>query len=141
MLKTKEHESWRVVLEVFEGIEKILGRGKNMPKATEPEKKAAPVKKEAAVDQEALAAYESALTKQDSIDQIFADGKKQEFTKWCVKQVADDLVKDFGVDPKQATGRSNKFVNATIGKLFGEWKKDPAAFSAKLAGAAEESKQ
>jgi len=33
-----------------------------------PEPKAAQAKKEAAVDQEALSAYESALTKEDSLD-------------------------------------------------------------------------
>jgi hypothetical protein len=41
-----------------------------------------------------------------------------------VNQVKEDLVKDYGVDEKAAMGRASKFVNSTMGKLFGEWKKN-----------------
>ena len=31
------------------------------------------------------------------------------------------MVKDYGLDYKTAAVRANKFVNITIGRLYGEW--------------------
>jgi len=92
------------------------------PEKKKPEPKAA--KASAKVDEEAQKAWDSALTKEDSLDDQFKRGEKVALTKRMITQVMEDLVKDYGVDEKAATGRANKFVNGTIGKLFGEWKKN-----------------
>jgi hypothetical protein len=87
------------------------------------EKQVQKPKAPAKVDEEAQKAWDSALTKEDSLDDQFKRGEKGNVTKRLVQQVKDDMVKDYGVDEKAAMGRASKFVNSTIGKLFSEWKK------------------
>ena len=108
-------------IDVYSSIYNIV---KNKPAKRE-QKKAAPKKPapEKGADEEAIKAFESALTKEDSLDDQFKAGKKADVTKRIVKQVAEDLIKDYGVDPKEANKRANAYVNKTIGKLFGDWKK------------------
>jgi len=110
-------------LEVFRALQKIIKARHIEPVKVKVEPKA---KAPAAVDEDAQKAWDSALTKEDTLEDQFKRGEKVALTKRMVNQVKEDLVKDFGVDEKAATGRANKFVNATIGKLFGEWKKNNA---------------
>ena len=75
-------------------------------------------------DEEAKNAFASALTKEDSLDDQFAAGNKDAVTLRLTKQVAEDLVKDYDSNELDANKRSSVFVKKTIGKLFGDWKKD-----------------
>jgi len=117
----EKQETMDKELEVIQVLQKIIRSKHKVIEKKKPEPKAkAPVK----VDEEAQKAWDSALTKEDSLDDQFARGEKAGLTKRMVNQVKEDLVKDYGVDEKAAMGRASKFVNSTMGKLFGEWKKN-----------------
>jgi len=122
-LKTvPEMDKELAVFTAFERIMKARYKEVEKPKKADPQPKAAA----SAVDEEAQKAWASALTKEDDLDDLFARGEKNNLTKRLVNQIKEDLVKDYGVDEKAAMGRSSKFVNATIGKLYGEWTKKQA---------------
>lgn len=120
----KEYPALEKALEVFLALQKIVkAKYKVVEKPKVEAKKPAAA---AAVDEDAEKAWISALTKEDSLDDQFARGHKVDLTKRLVNQVKSDLIKDYGVDEKNAGIRANKFVNALVAKLFGEWQKQQA---------------
>jgi len=79
-------------------------------------------------DTEAMAAFQSALTKFDDLEEIFARGKdaKAAIEKALLEQVAADLVKDYYAQEAEAQGRATKVVKSEVGTRFGAWKKKGA---------------
>jgi len=79
-------------------------------------------------DDEARVAFDSALTKFDVLEDVFARGAdaKTKIMKDLVEQVEADLVKDYGVKAGEAQQRAKKAVARYVGIRFGEWKKNGA---------------
>lgn len=82
-------------------------------------------KQEKAEDVEALAAWESALTKFNALEEVFEKGRdaQLEREKDLVEEIAGDLVKDYGEKTKVARQRATKLVKSEVGKRFSAWKK------------------
>jgi len=76
-------------------------------------------------DSEAVAAWESALTKFDSLDSVFERGQEAQklMQVELIEQVAKDLVKDYGASEKDSHQRAKRIVLTEMGKQFGIWKK------------------
>lgn len=111
----KQHPALEKVLDVLFALQRINQAVYKIEEAVPEPKKS--------IDPEAEEAWNSALTKEDSLDDIFAREKKNELAKRMLLQVKLDLIKDFGVDEKSATTRANKFVNTTLKELREEWLK------------------
>lgn len=111
------------MLEVFDGLRALATAKPIAQAATEPN---AP--KSAAVDNEALMALESALTKFETLDEVFAKGQKAKALreKELIAEVARDLQKDYG-DDKTGVQRATKVVMRIVGARFGAWKRDQQA--------------
>lgn len=79
-------------------------------------------------DAEAFAAFTSALTKVDCLEDVFALGKQAMSTmqQSLIEDVSADLVKDFGADELKAKRRANAMVNSQIGRRYGEFCRNAA---------------
>lgn len=76
-------------------------------------------------DVEALAAWTSALTKFDSLEEAFVKGRDSKVAreKDLIEEIVGDLVKDYEAENKDARQRATKLVKAEVGKRFSAWKK------------------
>eukprot|EP00927_Polykrikos_kofoidii_P038871 TRINITY_DN33312_c0_g1_i1.p1 TRINITY_DN33312_c0_g1~~TRINITY_DN33312_c0_g1_i1.p1 ORF type:complete len:439 (+),score=93.20 TRINITY_DN33312_c0_g1_i1:63-1319(+) len=106
----------------LEVCERLLLVATTKPHDSIVEKKAKPVKGE---DTEALAVWESALTKFDTLEEVFDRGAqaKQLREAELIEQVAWDLIADYGVADEEAQQRATKVVRREVGKSFGIWRK------------------
>lgn len=78
---------------------------------------------------EARAVWESALTKFDDLEAVFAQGAqaRQVLEEQLIKQISSDLTKDYGAGEKDAVQRATATVRSEVGKRFGTWKKSQSS--------------
>mmetsp|Transcript_30357 Transcript_30357/g.66460 ORF Transcript_30357/g.66460 Transcript_30357/m.66460 type:complete len:416 (+) Transcript_30357:65-1312(+) len=76
-------------------------------------------------DTEALAVWESSLTKYDSLEEVFQRGPEAKAARESelIRQVAMDLVKDYGATEEAAQKRAVQVVRAQVGRSFSAWRK------------------
>jgi hypothetical protein len=117
----------RGLLEVFERLLLVATpKPKEAGKLSKPGK--APAEAEAR-RAEARAVWESALTKFDDLEAVFAQGAqaRQVLEEQLIKQISSDLAKDYGAGEKDAVQRATATVRSEVGKRFGTWKKSQSA--------------
>lgn len=97
--------------------------GSSKEKAEKVEKKG---KKGQATDAEALAAWESTLTKYDSLEALFAKGPeaKVALEMELIAQITADLEKDYEVESRTAQQRAMQMVKSEVGRAYGMWIKN-----------------
>lgn len=107
----------------MEAFEQLLSVAQTQPCVGSKETGARKTKKDKTVDSEALSVWESALTKYNDLETVFAKGPdaKAALEMELVTQIAADLEKDYEVSKEDTGQRAIRVVKSQVGKVWVVW--------------------